>query len=205
LVEEEAAQSGDRGLLRAAAAIRLEVGPVHEALRFSEPAIAPALFGGAPADRELWMLAYPRAFWNTVESTAEAAGVDPYLVLAVMREESRFDPQVASIAGAIGLLQLLPGTASGIAGTTMSATQLTQPEVNIRLGTAYLAGLLRRFRGDIPLALAGYNAGPGAAQRFSRISRADMDLFFERIPYAETRAYVQRVLQTYGIYRWLYR
>ncbi|MGH2397247.1 MAG: transglycosylase SLT domain-containing protein, partial [bacterium] len=72
-------------------------------------------------------------------------------------------------------------------------------------GTAYLAGLLRRFRGDVPLALAGYNAGPGAAQRFSRLSRADMDLFFERIPFVETRAYVQRVLQTYGIYRWLYR
>lgn len=205
LVEAEVTQSAGRELLRAAAAIRLEVGPIHEALRFSEPAIAPALFGGAPADRELWMLAYPRAYWAAVESTADAAGVDPYLVLAVMREESRFDPQVVSIAGAVGLLQLLPGTASGIAGTTMSATQLTQPEVNIRLGTAYLAGLLRRFRGDMPLALAGYNAGPGAAQRFSRLSRADMDLFFERIPFVETRAYVQRVLQTYGIYRWLYR
>lgn len=205
VVEEVVAQSADRELLRVAAAIRLEVGPIHETLRFSDPAIAPALFGGAPADRELWMLAYPRAYWSAVESTAEAAGVDPYLVLAVMREESRFDPKVVSIAGAVGLLQLLPGTASGIAGTTMGTTQLTQPEVNIRLGTAYLAGLLRRFRGDVPLALAGYNAGPGAAQRFSRMSRVDMDLFFERIPFAETRAYVQRVLQTYGIYRWLYR
>ncbi|MBI2201136.1 MAG: lytic transglycosylase domain-containing protein, partial [Armatimonadetes bacterium] len=129
----------------------------------------------------------------------------PYLVLSVIREESRFDPRAISIAGAVGLMQLLPGTASGVAGATLSVAQLTQPEINIRLGTQFLGGLHRRFRGDVVLAVAGYNAGPGAAQRFGRMSRKDPDLFFERIPFLETRAYVQRVLQSYGIYRWLYR
>lgn len=205
VAEAAAERTRDRAILWAAAAMRLEAGQVDDALRSSEVAIGPSLYGGAAADRELWMLAYPRAYWDAVQSAAEAANVDPYLVLSVIREESRFDPRAISIAGAVGLMQLLPGTASGVAGATLSVAQLTQPEINIRLGTQFFGGLLRRFRGDVVLAVAGYNAGPGAAQRFGRMSRKDPDLFFERIPFLETRAYVQRVLQSYGIYRWLYR
>lgn len=210
--EEEGAEDAEAGAvagtpdrLRAAAAMRLEAGQVHLAVRSSDAAIAPALNGGLPADEELWMLAYPRAEWDAVQAAALVADVDPYLVLAVIREESRFDPRAFSIAGAVGLMQLLPATASGVAGTTMSVAQLMQPALNIRLGASYLGGLLRRFNGDVALAVAGYNAGAGAARRFARLPRADPDLFFERIPFAETRVYVQRVLETYGIYGWLYR
>ncbi|MDR5683677.1 MAG: transglycosylase SLT domain-containing protein [Armatimonadota bacterium] len=75
----------------------------------------------------------------------------------------------------------------------------------VRLGATYLAGRLADFGGDVALALAAYNAGPGAARRFARFPRGRPDEFVERIPFGETRGYVQRVLESYGIYRWLYR
>jgi soluble lytic murein transglycosylase len=150
------------------------------------------------------MLAYPRAHWEMVAREASRAGVDPLLVLAVMREESRFDPRVVSVAGAVGLMQLMPSTARGM-DPTVTPDRLTDPETNIRLGTTYLARRLRDFDGDVVLALAAYNAGAGAARRFAQFRGDDLDVFIERIPFSETRAYVKRVLESYGIYRWLYR
>jgi len=87
----------------------------------------------------------------------------------------------------------------------MLPPQLMDPETNIAIGTRYLAGLMRQFNGDTILALAAYNAGPVAARRIARLPRADFDVFLESIPITETRAYVQRVLQSYRIYRWLYQ
>lgn len=167
--------------------------------------IGAAVYRRRQADEEVWTLAYPRGYWDVVQQAARRTNVDPYLVLAVMREESRINPDAVSPAGAIGLMQLLPSTASGIAGTPLAPVDLMAPDRNIRYGTAYLAGMLRQFDGDVVLALAAYNAGPAAARRFARLPRTDPEVFLESIPFAETRAYVQRVLQTYGIYRWLYR
>lgn len=205
LADALANHSSDPGLLRTAAWMRARTEAYARSVAAAEQVIRPALYGGMVADREAWMLAYPLAFWTDVRRAAEAAGLDPYLVLAVMREESRFDPNIVSLAGAVGLLQLLPSTASGVAGSTLGPADLKAPGVNIAAGSRFLAGLMRRFNGDAVLALAAYNAGPAAARRFARLPRADPDVFIESIPFSETRGYVQRVLQTYGIYRQLYR
>lgn len=159
-----------------------------------------------PGSREsdLWKLAYPLAHFTVVHRWATAHGVDPLLVLAVMREESRFRSDAVSYAGAVGLMQLLPSTARGV-DPEAEASKLTHPDTNVRLGTAYLAGRLREFHGDVVMALVAYNAGPGAARRFRQLPAADTDEFVERVPYGETRDYVKRVLESYGIYRWLYR
>ncbi len=113
---------------------------------------------------------------------------------------------VVSPAGAIGLMQLLPGTARALAGgAEITPRALMDPELSLRYGSAYLGRVLQRFGGDVVLALAAYNAGPAAARRFARQRRTDPDLFIERIPFPETRAYIQRVRESYRIYRWLYR
>ncbi len=198
---EDLLRSGrDAGLLRAAAIYHALAGNTTASVAAAAEAVAASRGGGVSGDTGLWMLAYPRAYWEMVSAAAEAARVDPYLVLAVIREESRFDPEAISPAGAVGLMQLLPATAGGAV-----RRQLVDPSTNIRLGAAHLGGLLRVFRGDVVLALAAYNAGTGAARRFARLPRPVPEEFIERIPYSETRAYVRRVLESYGIYRWLYR
>lgn len=154
-------------------------------------------------ESDLWKLAYPLAYFPVVHRWASSHGVDPLLVLAVMREESRFRPDAVSSAGAVGLMQVLPATARDV-DPEIGASRLTHPETNVRLGTAYLARQLREFRGDVVMALVAYNAGPGAARRFRDQPTTDIDEFVEGIPYAETRDYVKRVLESYGIYRWLY-
>jgi len=121
-----------------------------------------------------------------------------------MREESRFDPRAVSPAGAVGLLQLLPGTAQGVLGGRVTTARLMDPQTSIRAGTAYLGGLLRRFGGSVPLAVAAYNGGPASVRGLRDLAGVDLARFVETIPFPETRAYTQRVLQTYGIYRWLY-
>jgi soluble lytic murein transglycosylase len=206
-LEEVEVQLGDDApetVRLAAASLYAAAGDATRAITVLEPVIERALYGRRPFARAFWQLAYPRPFLPTVAREAERSGVDPLLVLALMREESRFDPVAVSTANAVGLMQLLPTTARGVLGGPVPAAALKQSAVNIRAGTAYLAGLLRRFDGSVPLAVAAYNAGPGGVRRHAGLARADLDRFVEEFPYAETRAYVQRVLQSYGIYRWLY-
>jgi soluble lytic murein transglycosylase len=182
-------------------------GQVSASVSAASVALAAAHGREALPEREVWMLAYPAAYREHVLSAAGATGIDPYLILAVIREESRFDPDVVSFAGATGLMQLLPSTARYlIRGGTVSSSELVRPDVNIRYGAVYLQRMLSRFGGDMVLALAAYNAGPGAAARFARtLPRGHEAEFIERIPIDETRTYVRRVLESYGIYRWLYR
>jgi soluble lytic murein transglycosylase len=144
-----------------------------------------------------------------VTRAASRIGVDPYLLAAVIREESRFDPQALSGAGAYGLMQLMPETARTAAGSLgllpPDRGALADPGTNVLLGAAVLKGELVRF-GRLDLALAAYNAGPGAVRRWLRERAApDQDSFIESVPYPETRAYVKAVLRSWGIYRWLYR
>lgn len=191
-------------LRRLAAELYARAGDATKSIGAVEPLVDAALYGRRQLDDGLWRLAYPRAYWPQVFTSSTSHGLDPLLVLAVIREESRFDPRVVSGAGAVGLMQLLPSTARGVLGGPVDPARLKSSGVNIAAGTAYLARLIQRFQGSVPLALGAYNAGPGGVRRQADLARTDLDRYVEELPYAETREYVQRVLQSYGIYRWLY-
>ncbi len=141
---------------------------------------------------------------------APAGPVEPALTLGLIRQESNFDAQAASPVGARGLMQLMPATAAAVArklGEAANLPALSDPGYNMRLGTAYLAGLLQQFGGAMPYAVAGYNAGPGrvtdwlAANGDPGAGPVDMIDWIELIPFGETRNYVQRVIENVVIYR----
>ena len=141
-----------------------------------------------------------------------AGAIDPAVTLALIRQESSFDRGVVSPAGARGLMQLLPGTADEVAkriGATVSLVSLTTDAArNMQLGTAYLARLLDRYDGSLPLAVAAYNAGPHRVDAWlaqngdPRAAGASAMIdWIERIPFAETRNYVERVLENVVVYQ----
>ena len=155
-------------------------------------------------------LVLPEAGWP-VAVEPPAGAVEAAVVLGLVRQESSFDLQAVSPAGARGLMQLMPATAAGVAqrlGEPASLNALTADAAyNMRLGTDYLRGLLDRFDGALPLALAGYNAGPSrvaewlAAHGDPALGEVDMIDWIELIPFSETRNYVQRVVENVVIYR----
>jgi soluble lytic murein transglycosylase len=160
-------------------------------------------------DRSLYILAYPLGNPLWINKYAKQENLDPALLSAVILEESRFDPKALSVSGARGLMQIMPATGKGIAKSlkirSYGDQNLYEPELNIRLGSWYLARLLEEFRGKLYLAVAAYNAGPKAVKEWlSRFSGLPEDEFVENIPYLETRNYVVRVLTSYQVYRALY-
>ncbi|WP_437999713.1 transglycosylase SLT domain-containing protein [Sorangium sp. So ce185] len=158
--------------------------------------------------RSAWELAYPRPFAALVAAEAKRSGIPEALAYAIMREESAFDPKVASPAQAYGLMQLIVPTAKRMAkplGLPSSAEALRRPEVNIALGCRYLSVLRGQFSDNPLLAIPAYNAGGGAPKRWiaERPSQS-FDLWVERIPYEETRLYTKRVLTSLAVYELLY-
>lgn len=149
---------------------------------------------------------FPLAYWDVLQAHAQAQRLDPYLILALIRQESLFDPQAVSRARAYGLMQLLPSTAARLVQPLPGAElRLTDPDRNIALGTRYLRQLLSRYEDNLILGLAGYNAGPDAVEKWrSRFPDAAADEFVEHISYRETRNYVKKVLRNYRTYRRLY-
>lgn len=151
---------------------------------------------------------YPLAYWPLVTRTTSGTAVDPLLVLSVMRQESMFDPEARSGANAIGLMQLIPSTASRMAAElnrSVATEDLYEPEVNISLGVAYLARLQGLYRGEPIRVLAAYNAGEDAVAKWDRARPAgDVDEWVENITYRETRDYVKRVLANQRKYRGIY-
>ena len=151
------------------------------------------------------------AGWPQAASLPPGTGVEPALALAIMRQESSFDPTTVSPAGAQGLMQLLPGTAALVArqiGYRLPLPSLTaNTGANMRLGTAYLHGLMQKFDGCTPLAVAAYNAGPSRVQQWlaengdPRQGNVAMLDWIELIPFGETRNYVQRVIENEEVYR----
>lgn len=173
---------------------------------------------GHPRRDPLWEIDYPFAYCRTINEQAALRKVDPFLVHALIREESRYFPGALSRSNAIGLMQLLVGTAYGIAkhiGLTLNnKDEIFLPDNNIKMGTAYLAHTLERFNGNAMLAVASYNGGPNAVKRWvgqfqsqplaKGSSGHDWDIFVEDIPYRETRDYVRKVFGSYFVYELLY-
>jgi soluble lytic murein transglycosylase len=152
---------------------------------------------------------YPLAFWQLIQQKAQQRGLDPYLVLALIRQESLFDARARSPAAALGLMQLLQPTAARVAKQIGVAVptpdMLFDPDVNLTLGTQYLKDLLARYSNNREKAIAAYNAGESAVDRWEKeISTDDIEEFVERIPYVETRGYVKLVLRNQQIYKNLY-
>ncbi|MDH3485074.1 MAG: transglycosylase SLT domain-containing protein [Myxococcales bacterium] len=155
----------------------------------------------------IWEATYPQAFSPLIEKIADDRGIPPSFVRAVAREESSFDPEAVSWAKAYGLVQLIMPTAKRFAeeaGVKATPRTLKKPDVNLKIGTAYMAWLWDRFEQNPALVPAAYNAGEGAVRRWLEDDSArSLDVFIEEIPYDETRRYTRRVLQTYGVYQWL--
>ena len=151
----------------------------------------------------LQALAFPTPYPDLVEAAVRQQGVDPALLWAVMRQESRFEPGVTSTAGARGLMQVVPSTGQSIARALgdddFTPADLYRPSVNIEFGAYYLAQQLRRFDGQLWAALAAYNAGPNAVPPW-RAASDDWALQIEAIDYPETATYVRRVLEYWGYY-----
>ena len=161
----------------------------------------------AQSDRDFYR--YPLAFWELIQEKAQERELDPYLVLALIRQESLFNTRARSPATALGLMQLIPPTAARVARqlglAAPSQDKLFEADVNLTLGTQYLKDLLQRYSNSWHKALAAYNAGEAAVDRWEReIVTDDIEEFVERIPYVETRGYVKLVLRNHRIYRRLY-
>lgn len=152
---------------------------------------------------------YPVYYLDRIVYWAGEHGLDPWLVAAVVRVESNFRPTAISPRGARGLMQLLPETASWAAKQTgerhFFADQLFDAEVNLRLGTWYLAQLLREFGGRETLALAAYNAGRSRVERWLLEASWDgSEAKVDAIPFGETRRFVARVLRIWRLYAWIH-
>lgn len=158
-------------------------------------------------DLRTWQLAYPRAFPDLVLENASRYNVEPALVWAVMREESRFYPQAISFANAHGLMQVIPSTWAWIAELLNETPgDSFDPADNIRYGTYYLSRLLDRFDGDPELVVPSYNGGQGYIDRLFRgdLVRGDKADFYRFIDKTETREYLPKVMLSYEVYRRLY-
>ncbi len=162
----------------------------------------------APGDARVLRAIFPWPNRSTVEAEAGEFGVDAFLLVAIVRQESVFDPEALSPAGARGLAQLLPGTAALTArglDVTYYPEWITVPDLNLHLGAAHLAELLRRFGNRMEVAVAAYNAGAAPVSRWlAREGAEDADQFVELIPYQETRSYVRAVLRNRELYGALY-
>lgn len=204
----------DRGAVVAAAGprdgatpglFRYLVGDLRGAIRDTAGVPTPAGDGGLIA-----RLQYPLAPQYLGDCDAKRSGVDTLVLHAVIRQESRFQYNALSPAGAVGLMQLMPGTAAAVARDEkirkdFRRDDLLDPGVNVALGAAYLSRLLRRYDGDYLRAVAAYNAGETAVARWWAKAGADPAMFLEQVTYRETRSYLRKVffnvLQYYRIYR----
>lgn len=151
---------------------------------------------------------YPRAYWDLVQPASSRLALDPYLVLALARQESLFNPRATSVSNARGLMQLIPSTARKVAaerGMDTGAVPLYDPSVNVELGTTYLKSLFQMFNGDAFRAVAAYNAGEHAVLKWSSSFSGDDDEWVENIAYKETREYVKKVIGGRREYQLLYQ
>ena len=164
--------------------------------------------GGEAVPAEILQVIFPLTYWDTIKRQAAIYELDPYVVAALIAQESTFDPNARSVANAWGLMQILPSTgrrlATALGIRRFTTSMLTQGETNIRLGTLYFKRLVQQF-GGTHYALASYNAGENRVVRWkAERPGMDEDEFIDDIPFPETQNYVKRILGTAEDYRRLY-
>jgi len=162
-----------------------------------------------PAD--LWVLAYPQGYWDSIAAYAKKYGQDPYFIAAIIREESQFHAAALSPAGARGVMQVMPQTGEWVARNASVAgfdrSRLFEPDMAINVGTWYIGHLMKQFKNDPLFVAAAYNAGPEAVSSWlsrNGSARMERDVFVESIPFSETRGYVKKVLRNYFEYKRIY-
>lgn len=179
--------------------LAISMGQVNDALKIAKEAERKA---------DLYLVDY---LFPTINHTVGNYGVDRALVHALIRQESQFDADAVSSAGALGLMQVMPATAKMTAKKNdimhNTAWLTAKPQHNVQIGSLYIAEMLDRYDGNLPMAIASYNAGPGRVDKWAkqfgdpRNPRIDMVDWMEMIPIYETRNYVQRVMEGYAVYR----
>lgn len=156
-----------------------------------------------------WMLIYPIHYADYINSFSSENGVNRFIILSLIKEESHFNPLISSSSDARGLMQILPTTSVDIARwehlPTIAPLMLFQPKTNILYGTAYFKYLKANLDNNSLLAVAAYNAGPGAVRKWvNNMTSDDMDEFVENIPYDQTQTYVKKVFGSYWNYKRIY-
>ncbi len=156
-----------------------------------------------------WRLAFPIPYRVSIEQYSREESLDPFLVAALIRQESEFNAKIISYANAYGLMQVLPSTGRQLARhfgiRRFAAVQLLQSERNIQFGTYFFHNLLNSYGGQAELALASYNAGPGRANLWRTWGPyREPAEFIETVPFHQTRGYIQIVLRNADVYRRLY-
>jgi len=148
-------------------------------------------------------LFYPKWYFSLVEKEAQKNGLDPLLVISLVRQESAFNKEAMSRVGARGLMQLMPATAKTL-NRKIKKNDLFNPEKNLEVGVQYFGNLVKRYNGNVTFALAAYNAGFGAVDKWIERYRVDNEILFsDLIPYRETREYVASILRNYYWYQLL--
>ncbi len=148
-----------------------------------------------------YKLAYPLYYRESVNNYAAKYNISPYLMLALIREESFFDNTAVSSTGAMGLMQLMPSTAKLMDARLYNTKNLFNGEYNISLGIKYFAHLMEIFNGNEPLCVLAYNSGPGSVKKWlSKFNGKDFDEFVENVPYPETANYIKKVYVSYWNY-----
>ena len=160
-------------------------------------------------DEESWRYLFPIGWEDSLRARSKRHGLDPYLVAALIRQESEFNPGARSSAGALGLMQIMPATGRGLFRRLgipgFSNRKLTVPDVSLRLGTFHLKNVLAEFEGELEKALAGYNAGERRIPQWMALGPfEDAAEFVETIPFSETRGYVQSIVRNREMYRRIY-
>ncbi|MBI2221709.1 MAG: transglycosylase SLT domain-containing protein [Acidobacteria bacterium] len=164
--------------------------------------------GGAALPDELLRVIFPLDYWPAIQKHSRARRLDPYLVAALIAQESTFDPEIRSAANAYGLMQVVPGTGRRLARSLgiryRGVGTLTSADTNVRMGTLYFSRLVEQF-GGVHLALAAYNAGENRVVRWlAERPGLERDEFIDDIPFPETQNYVKKILGTAEDYRLLY-
>ena len=208
-------RSGDRGLALLTARAAADAGDQASVTRILVNHFG--TFLQRPADvlpEDFWHLVYPRPFWDDVNGAAAAHGVDPFLMLSVMRRESRFDPEALSPVGAVGLFQIMTYTAEALADSAgvgeiladgLDEQSLMNPAVNAAIAARLTSNLLGMFDGATAPVVASYNAGEERVAGWWNAARhLTEDFFVDTIPYSETRRFAREVLANRAAYERIY-